>query len=57
MLKDALLNAQLGMIDAGIMSDKYSLGIYTNIRLKNTESNPLSIISEIALETFGDLID
>jgi len=39
------------------MSDKYSLGIYTNIRLKNTESNPLSIISEIALETFGDLID
>ena len=57
MLKDALLNAQLGMIDAGIMSDKYSLGIFTNIRLKNTESNPLSIISEIALETFGDLID
>ena len=57
MLKDALLNVQLGMIDAGIMSDKYSLGIYTNIRLKNTESNPLSIISEIALETIGDLID
>ena len=57
MLKDALLNVQLGMIDAGIMSDKYSLGIYTNIRLKNTESNPLSIISEIALEKIGDLID
>ena len=57
MLKDALLNVQLGMIDAGIISDKYTLGIYTNIRLKNTESNPLSIISEIALETIGDLID